>query len=64
LVETENGGRRTYKITVKREAPEKQASSDGGFPLWAIILIIAGGVVLLAGAVVVTVILIKRKKKA
>ena len=63
LVETENGGRRTYKITVKREAPEKQAA-DGGFPLWGIILIIAGGVLLLAGAVTVTVILIKRKKKA
>jgi hypothetical protein len=63
LVETENGGRRTYKITVKREAPEKQVA-DGGFPLWGIILIIAGGVLLLAGAVTVTVILIKRKKKA
>ena len=65
LVETENGGRRTYKITVKREAPEKQAVADGGFPLWGIILIIAGGVLLLAGAVIiVTVILIKRKKRA
>jgi len=64
LVETENGGRRTYKITVKREAPQKRALADNGFSLWAIILIIAGGVVLLAGAVTVTVILIKRKKKA
>ncbi len=64
LVETENGGRRTYKITVRREAPQKRTLADNGFPLWAIILIVAGGVVLLAGAVTVTVILIKRKKKA
>ena len=64
LVETENGGRRTYKITVRREAPKKQTANYGGLPLWVIILIIVGGVLLLAGTVTLTVILIKRKKRA
>jgi len=60
VVETENGGRRTYKITVTREAP--QDTSDG-IALWIILLICGIGVVLVAGGVVLTVILIKRKNK-
>ncbi len=63
LVETENGGRRTYKITVKREAPEKKATADSGLPLWAITAIIAGAILLLAVIAAVVIILIKRKKK-
>ncbi len=63
LVETENGGRRTYKITVKREAPEKTAAASSGFPLWAILLIVLGAVLLLAGIAVTVIVLVKRKQK-
>lgn len=62
LVETDNGGRRTYKITVTREAPTKAASANGGLSLWVIILICCGSAVVLAGATVFTVIFIKRKR--
>ena len=63
MVETSNGGRRTYKITITREAPTK-SSSAGGFPTWAIILICVGAALLVAGATFFVIVLIKRKRKA
>lgn len=62
LVETTDGGRRTYKITVTREAPTKTASVNDGLSLWLIILICCGGAAVLAGGTVFAVILIKRKR--
>jgi len=62
MVETSIGGRRTYKITVTREAPAKRTQANAGLPLWAIILICCGGAALIAGGVVFTVIFVKRKR--
>ena len=64
LVETSNGGRRTYKITVTREAPTKSSSANGGLPLWAIILICVGGALVVAAGTFTVIILTKRKRKA
>ena len=55
------GVQRTYKITIKRLAPEKKPASTVGMQWWAITLIVVGSL-LAASAVVFTVIVVKQKR--
>ena len=56
------GIKRTYKITVKRLAPDKKTQTGADSPLWITILIISGSAVLACTAIFVVVLLVKRRK--
>ena len=56
------GIQRTYKITIKRLAPQKKTVFSTGIKWWAVTLIIIGGV-LAASAIAFTVIIIVKRRK-
>lgn len=56
------GIKRTYKITVKRLAPDKKTQAPTGMPLWITLLIILGFVVLACAVVFVVVLLVKHRR--
>ncbi len=57
------GIKRTYKITVKRLAPDKTDVLGTGLNWWQITLIAVGGVLIVAGGTFAVILILKRRKK-
>ena len=57
------GIQRTYKITIKRLAPQKKTVFSTGIKWWAVTLIIIGGVLAAAAITFVVIIIVKRRKR-